>query len=55
MKKLLKKVTNLLTELEDKGLLRKDRIIFDSMQDDEVTKIFDRHMAMVPNSKTYVK
>ena len=47
----LRKITMLLSELEEKGLLKDGRIIFDSEQEDEVNEIFDRYTNLVPNAK----
>lgn len=51
----MRNLLNLMKELEDKGFLKDSRIIFDSMQEDEVYEIFNRYAAITPNSKTEVK
>lgn len=40
----LKKVVDLLKELEDKGFIKDGKIVFDSSQDKVISEIFDRHM-----------
>ncbi len=40
----LKKVVDLLKELEDKGFIKDGKIVFDSGQDKVISEIFDRHM-----------
>lgn len=51
----LKKVVELLSELEDKGFLKESQIVFDSTQENEVKEIFERHMALAPTSKSVIK
>lgn len=53
--KALKKVVDLLAELEDKGFLKESRIIFDSSQEGEIKEIFDRHMDFTHISSSETK
>ena len=51
--KALKNVCALLTELEDKGYIENGKVVFDEMQENEVSEIFNRHLN--PKTNTPIK